>query len=279
VQVVVRKAAADQHRHPDRREIGHQGLPERVAQRVGVTHPEYVVGLPGVAAHPQRPDPDEAVLLDATRKRQVPVNVGETLPWANGTQGRRPQCGGAVLADGEIGHPEHDDATIAPGLAGRPLHDVIDVLALLLREQLAGAIGTPTAAEVGVDHRESLRHPPGRVRGLPAGQRREGDRAWLTQHAISRGVGPSLAATRRQIVLAVRVGAHNHRMCDGAGRPEHVDPQHRSVAGGHRGVVICDDVGVRFGDGHRGCHDGPQAGHCVARRARPPPRAVEGGRR
>src|SRR5207244_6469067 len=61
MQVVVREAAADQRRHGDRVERGHQGLPPVVAQRVAALLLGELVAKP---SHAQREaeNPEDAVL-------------------------------------------------------------------------------------------------------------------------------------------------------------------------------------------------------------------------
>ena len=135
----------------------------------------------------RRPQPGEAGLPNPARKGEVAIRVGEAFPRADRPQRRRLQGGDGVLADGQVRHPEHDDVAVAPRLAGDPLHQVVGVLGFLARQQLSGAVGMAAAARVGIHHGEALRGPPGRVRGLPAGQGRE---ASPVPAGAARGIAP-----------------------------------------------------------------------------------------
>jgi hypothetical protein len=245
VQVVVGEAAADQHRHLDLGEVRRPARPDLVAQRPGELLLAQVVAE-AVALQPFRPHLDEAVLAHPAGEEEVAVGVGEALPGADRRQrrwvgGRRP-----VLAEGEIGDAVQTDLAGRPGLGAGPLDQVVVVLGLGGGEEVADPVGGAGPAQIAVDEDVAARHPVGRVGRLPAGP---GGESHGLRHAedpvLAGGLEAAAALRRRQVVLAVRMRAHQHRVGPVAARAEDVYAQDRPVAHRHLDVAFEDDLGLR----------------------------------
>jgi len=277
VQVVVGEAAADQGWNADLGECWDQGAPPVVAQRVAALLRGELVAQP----HPAQCEserPDEAVLANAPRPHHVPVRVSESLPGGYRLEARRSQRRRLPLRDGKVGHAEHASGAGAPRLCGGPFDQVVDILALLVRPDRAGAFRSPGAAQVAVDDRVALPGPPGRVGRLPPGQRREPHPSRLPEHPVlNRHPVPS-SAPPRQVVLAIGVRRQQRGERPVTGRQDDVDPERRAVPHGHRQIPQhCQRPGLWLVDVHRRPQQPRHPTQRVPRRTWPPPRLVRPG--
>ena len=277
VQVVVGKAAADQRRHRDLGQRRDQPAPPVVAQRVAALLRGELVPQPD-AAQPEA----ERLMKPSSRMPpgtyQVPVRVGEALPRADRLEARRPQRGGLPLRDGQVGHAEHANGAGAPRLCGGPFDQVVDILALLVRPDRAGAFRGPGAAQVAVDDRVALRRPPGRVGRLPPGQRREPYPGRLPEHPVLHRHPVPGPASPRQVVLAIGVRRQQRGERALPRRQDDVDPQRGAVPHGHRQILEHGQrPGLGLVDVHRRPEQPRRPAQRVPHRPRPPPRLVRPG--
>ncbi len=122
MQVVVGEAGTGQDRHFDARQVRGDGLPPRIAQRMPAALLGEVDRQAGNAARQGLPDHREATFGDTTRRHEIAVGVGESLPGADRREVRRMQCRRLVLRERQIRHTQHAHPAVGPGWV--PAHSI-----------------------------------------------------------------------------------------------------------------------------------------------------------
>ena len=131
--------------------------------------------------------------------------VAKALPGTDFGQVRWIESGDFVLAHAKVGNAVKPDAAVGPRLHARPFDEVIIVLRLFVREQIAGSFRCPAAAQVGIHHDVAARNPYARVGCLPARPFAERQRFGLREQAILGVRSAAAPAARRNVILAIRM--------------------------------------------------------------------------
>jgi hypothetical protein len=247
MEAVVGEACADERWHLDALESRCTRGPEVVP--LGMSELLISQGLRDVASALRHVGPEgkEAILADAARVGDITVRVGPPLPrtdrrerlWAKGSH--------LPLADREVRDTVQTHLAGGPWLRGDPLDRLGVVGGLPVREEGSLALRRPEATEIDVHHHVAPRNPVTRIGRLPGSVGREGETLRLPHEAIAlQGQVPE-RRPRRQHVLAVRLGAHDHGKRALTVGSEDVRAQRRAVAHWDGDVALnADPCGGRY---------------------------------
>src|SRR4029078_13689107 len=176
-------------------------------------------------------------IVDAAVVAELTIEIGKTLPDADGGEMLRLQARYLPLVDGVIRNTAQTDLAVRPRLHAGPLDAIMEVLRFARRPMLDVTGRAAATARVDTHACIAIRHPFLRIADLPAlifVGRAAHHVGMLERHAIPRG----LVAVFKMQPFAVWAVAQEDRIAAFLDRPEHVTSQHQTVVHGDRHIPI-----------------------------------------